>query len=235
MIYKYFISESTDPYYNLALEQLLFGYCNDDTVVLYLWQNENTIVVGKNQDVLSECRAAEFIEAGGRIARRRSGGGAVYHDMGNQNFSVICQNGCLSEREYIGIIISALEKLGIRAEFNGKNDVIAEGKKVSGSAFYNDGHIFCAHGTVLVCTDINKMMKYLTPDSEKLKRNRVKSVRARVMNLSELNPNITADMVRAAMMEAVSAIPLGTDISEENILRLAKRYADQKQIYGGIL
>lgn len=233
MIYKYFISERTDPYYNLALEQLLFRYCNDNTAVLYLWQNDNTIVVGKNQDIPSECRAAEFTAAGGRIARRRSGGGAVYHDLGNQNFSVICQNGCLSEVEYIGIIIGALEKLGITAEFNGKNDVIAGDKKVSGSAFYDDGHIFCGHGTVLICTDINKMMKYLTPNSEKLKRNGVKSVGARVINLSELNPNVTADMVRTAMIESVSAVPLEIDISEEDILRLTEIYADPIQIYGG--
>lgn len=235
MTSKYIISEKTDPYYNLALEELLSGYCSDDTAVLYLWQNDNTIVVGKNQDVMTECRAERFMAEGGRIARRRSGGGAVYHDMGNQNLSFICKRGAVSEREYTGIITAALSSIGIAAAFNGKNDIIAGGQKVSGSAFYNDGHIFCGHSTILVSSDIGRMTEYLTPDSDKMRRNGVRSVRSRVADLSELLSGITVDMVRKALIEAVSATPLEAHIPEEIIWNTAEKYADPEFIYGGVL
>ena len=91
MKFKYVISETNDPFKNLALEHVLFGAVGSGRVILYLWQNDNTIVIGKNQNINSECRVEEFEKAGGIIARRLSGGGAVYHDLGNLNFSFICR------------------------------------------------------------------------------------------------------------------------------------------------
>ena len=87
---EYLISACTDPYRNLALEQWLMGCADEETAILFLWQNDQTIVVGRNQAVDRECRVEEFVHSGGKLARRRSGGGTVFHDLGNQNYSLIC-------------------------------------------------------------------------------------------------------------------------------------------------
>ena len=208
MRYRYICSESTDPYENLALEQCLFRQAAEGTAILYLWQNDHTIVVGRNQDVYAECRAEEFIRSGGRIARRRSGGGAVYHDLGNLNFSLIGRKTDLAPDACRNLVMAALKQFGAEAEFNGRNDLVVNGRKCSGNACYEKGGVLCQHGTVLVCSDIGKMARYLTPDEGKLARNRVKSVSARVGNLSELLPEVTVEKVRDALIGAAGALPL---------------------------
>ena len=233
MKYKYFISGVTDPYFNLAAEQCLFDYVNEDTAVLYLWQNDNTIVIGKNQDIYSECRAAEFTDSGGKIARRMSGGGAVYHDLGNLNFSVIAERSKDDQDEYINVILSMAERFGIKAEFSGRNDVVCNGRKFSGNAVYDSGEKVCRHGTVLVNTDIEKMTYYLTPDSEKLKRHAVESVRSRVMNITEIDPEATVEAVRNSFIAVADAEPLHIVLPDEKLKEYAGFFGSEKWIYGG--
>lgn len=235
MIYKYLISDSTDPYHNLALEQLLFDHCEHDSVILYLWQNNNTIVIGKNQEPYNECRVDEFLRDNGRIARRRSGGGAVFHDLGNLNFSIICHNDCADKADYRDIIIGALKSLDVTAEYNGRNDIMTDNGKFSGNANYSDGKILCQHGTVLIASDIGKMTRYLTPDEKKLERNAVKSVSARVTNLSEIYPHISVDCVRQAMIAYTGAVKLEADISSDKLSALTEHYSSHDWIYGGAL
>lgn len=235
MIFKYYISKAVDPYYNLAIEQLLFKYCGSNTAVLYLWQNDNTIVIGKHQHAESECKVAEFTAQGGKIARRRSGGGAVFHDLGNQNFSILSKDENLTENDYTDIIIGTLKNIGIPSEFNGRNDITVRGKKVNGNAFYDDRNIICRHGTFLVNTDIEKMVRYLTPGREKLTRNAVKSISARVANLTEFCPEIIVENVREAMIRFTEAVLLKIDFTKNDILLLADKYSDTSYIYGGVL
>lgn len=233
MKYKYFITSGTDPYANLAAERCLFEFANENTAILYLWQNDNTIVIGKNQDVYSECRADEFKAQGGRIVRRMSGGGAVYHDLGNLNFSIITVKLNDSEQKYLDLILRMAENLGIRAEFGGRNDVVCNGRKFSGSAVYDDGEKICRHGTVLVNTDIEKMTYYLTPEREKLNRHGVESVRSRVMNLSEVNPEITVDAVKKSFIEATGAEMLDTEPDALSVKKYTELFGSEKWIYGG--
>lgn len=233
MKYKYYFSNGFDPYENLAVESSLFEFADENMAILYLWQNDNTIVIGKNQDVYSECRADEFKAQGGRIVRRMSGGGAVYHDLGNLNFSIITVKSNDSEQAYLDIILRMAENLGIKAEFGGRNDVVFGGRKFSGSAVYDDGEKVCRHGTVLVNTDIEKMTYYLTPEREKLKRHGVESVRSRVMNLSEVNFEITVDMVKKSFIEAACAEPLNEKINKQMLKEYAELFASEKWIYGG--
>lgn len=205
MKYFYILSDSTDPYRNLAMERALFRYVDEETAILFLWQNDHTIVIGRNQDPYTECRVEEFLSSGGKIAKRSSGGGAVYHDLGNQNFSIIAKKNLIARDEYQHIVVNALKIFGLEVEFNGRNDFLIQGRKFSGNASYSDGGVLCQHGTILVHTDIDKMEYYLTPGAEKLDRNHVKSVKSRVINLRGILGNISVETVRHAIIETVRA------------------------------
>lgn len=233
MKYNYFISSSTDPYENLAVERCLFNYADRNTAILYLWQNDNTIVVGRNQEVYSECRADEFKVCGGQVARRMSGGGAVYHDLGNINFSIISMKVSDNVQMYLDVILRMAENLGIKSEFSGRNDIIYNGRKFSGSAVYDDGEKVCRHGTVLVCSIIDKMTYYLTPEREKLKRHNVESVRSRVINLNEIDSNITVEAVKSSFIETTGAKPLNEEINKSMLEKYTRLFNSEKWIYGG--
>lgn len=179
---------SFDPYHNLAVEEtLLRTSCGRR--ILYLWQNDRTVVIGRHQDAKAECDLEKMKEDGVLLSKRISGGGAVYHDMGNINFTFIAPRGLLSVDEDFEIISEAVRSFGIDTCRTGNNDlgIASTGAKFSGSAFYQSGPDEDSpcfhHGTILCSCDIEKMGKYLTPPAEKLERHGVQSVRARVANL----------------------------------------------------
>lgn len=234
MQFNYMISDSRNPYKNLAIEQCLFEYGKEERGILFLWQNENTIVIGKNQNVFSECKAEEFTASGGLIARRRSGGGAVYHDRENLNFSFICKSTEVKKDFYCKVIMDALKAFDLKIAFNGRNDLTIDGKKFSGNAAFEDGTISCQHGTILIATDIEKMAYYLTPDASKLERNHVKSVSSRVVNLCEINKKITVASMQDAIIKATNAKPLQFEIEKEKIERKKKFFSAKEWIYGGV-
>lgn len=232
MRYFYVMGNSTSPYINLAFERNLFTKAVGEDVILFLWQNDNTIVLGKNQDVYRECRIKEFINDKGALARRLSGGGAVYHDLGNLNFSLIGEKEIMKRHSGHQLIVSMLRKNGLEAEFNGRNDLMVKGRKVSGSASYVNGNKQCLHGTLLVHTDIGKMEHYLTPDKEKLLRNSVGSVGARVANLTDFSEEVTVGRLCETLIEMTGAYPLENGkipALEEDI----KKFSAKEWIYGG--
>lgn len=232
-MYKYICSENTSPYYNLALERSLFDFVDEDTVILYLWQNSHTIVIGKNQNAYAECKVDEFIGAGGTLARRPSGGGAVYHDLGNLNFSIICNESIAKEHTYQRIVKEALSYFGIVSEFNGRNDLTVDDKKFSGNAFYVKDDVLCQHGTILINSDFKELSKYLTPDISKLERNHVKSVESRVVNLSEISDKITVESMKEAMIKATNAVRLGKAPTESKVEEYKKIFENDEWILEG--
>ena len=145
-----------NPYYNLAVEEYLFK-TSDDSVIM-LWQNEPTVVIGKNQNAFAELNLDYVREKGINIARRITGGGAVYHDEGNVNFSFIAKNSETNEldfKSYTEPIIEALSKIGVKAMLSGRNDILVEDRKISGNAQYNaDGRVL-HHGTLLFSADFS--------------------------------------------------------------------------------
>lgn len=233
MKYKYYLSNSYNPYYNLAYENYLFDYVRDGEVILFLWQNENTIVLGKNQIIQNECNVDEFLEGNGNIARRMSGGGAVYHDLGNQNFSLISKSRDKDNVNFYEDISKALALLEIKTEFNGKNDILVNGKKFSGNAFYDNGMVYCQHGTLLVNSNIETMNFFLTPNKEKLERNGVKSVSSRVINLADISSDLSVDTVRKVIISATNAEPLELEIVEEELQKRINFFSNENWIYGG--
>ena len=232
-MYKYICSENTSPYYNLALERSLFDFVDEDTVILYLWQNSHTIVIGKNQNAYAECKVDEFIKDGGTLARRPSGGGAVYHDLGNLNFSIICNESIAKEHTYQRIVKEALGYFGIVSEFNGRNDLTVDDKKFSGNAFYVKDDVLCQHGTILINSDFKELSKYLTPDISKLERNHVKSVESRVVNLSEISDKITVESMKEAMIKATNAVRLEEEPTESKVEEYKKIFENDEWILEG--
>ncbi len=195
-----------NPYENLALEAALLEAVGEGECILYLWQNAKTVVIGRNQNAWKECRAAELEADGGRLARRLSGGGAVYHDLGNLNFTFLVKKKDYDLGRQLEVILRAARLLGIEAEKTGRNDVTAGGRKFSGNAFYTHGENAYHHGTILVDVDGEALSKYLTVSRKKLESKGVDSVRSRIVNLSELNPGVTVEEVRAAMKTAFGGV-----------------------------
>ena len=234
---KFYVSHTTDPYSNLATEKFLFDSVDEKTVILYLWQNENTVVIGKNQNAFSECRTELLKEEGGKLARRLSGGGAVFHDLGNLNFTFIASTENLDVRENIEVIKEACLRAGIETEISGRNDILADGKKFSGNAFYNSkGHSY-HHGTILINADMEKLGRYLTPPKAKLETKGIKSVRSRVVNLSELSRGLTTDIMKEHLISGaekvfgLTAEDFG-EISQESILPIVQYFSNTDFIYG---
>ncbi len=234
---QFYIGNSVDPYLNLAVEKFLFDTVDNETLVLYLWQNQNTVVIGKNQHAFSECRTELLKEEDGKLARRLSGGGAVFHDLGNLNFTFICATENLDVSKHMQVIMEACRLTGIETELSGRNDILADGKKFSGNAFYNSkGHSY-HHGTLLISADMEKLGRYLTPPKAKLETKGIKSVRSRVVNLSELCPGLTCEAMRSHLLSAAEKVyglmaeEFG-EISCEMIAPIADYFGDSRFIYG---
>ncbi len=209
-------SHSLDPYYNLALEHCLLESIAPGDAALYLWQNQNTVVIGRNQNAWRECRCELLEREGGRLARRRSGGGAVFHDVGNLNYTfAACAERYDLERQ-LGVIIAALDAAGIRAEFTGRNDIAVDGRKVSGNAFEHSRGRSLQHGTLLISVDMERLSRYLNPSPLKLRAKGVESVRARVMNLNEAAPDLTHDALRPLLRAAFERAYGGADRIDAN-------------------
>lgn len=198
---KIYISDINNPYYNVSLEYELMK--KSDDVSLFLWQNIPTVFVGRNQNIYENCDLTKMKELDVTPVRRLSGGGTVYQDMGNINYSFFSEVSELNEEKLQGILIKALEILGIKAEFSGRNDVLYDGKKISGQAYYEeDGHTML-HGTLLYNVDMEKLSKVLTPSKIKLEAKGIKSVKSRVINLKQDFPNLTIDEIKKAFINAM--------------------------------
>ena len=201
-----FSSCSFDPWFNLSLEEYFYNTIPDNTVILYLWQNRNTVVIGKSQNAWKECRVSVLEADGGKLARRPSGGGAVYHDDGNMCYTFIASSGLYNLERQLSVILEAVKAHGIDAEFTGRNDIVtSDGRKFSGNAFRFSGDKGLMHGTLLLDTNSEKMARYLQVSPAKMKAKGVNSVRSRVINLIELNKNITPLSVKSALKEAFRA------------------------------
>lgn len=204
MISKLLVYKATDfnPYFNLATEKALFESLPKDALILYLWQNENTVVIGKNQNPWAECNCELLKSEGGFVARRLSGGGAVFHDLGNLNFTFIASEENFDIKRNFEIIKTACNLCEIEAELSGRNDILVKGKKFSGNAFYHSAGKAYHHGTLLLNTNSEKLARYLTPNAEKLKAKGVKSVKSRTVNLCDIVPELTAEKMQNAIIEA---------------------------------
>lgn len=196
-------SRSFDPWHNLALEEALLADVTPNEVILYLWQNENTVVIGRNQNAWQECRWKELEADNGKLARRLSGGGAVYHDLGNLNFTFVMDKKLFDLHRQLEVILGAVKRLGVDAKFSGRNDLVAEdGRKFSGNAFHHTSDAAYHHGTLMLNVDFSKLSQYLQVSQDKMKSKGVTSVKARVVNLSELSDQAKLEPLMDALRES---------------------------------
>lgn len=198
----------TDPRINLAIEEYSLKYLDSNESYLLFYINEPSIIIGKNQNTIEEINTTYVEENHIHVVRRLSGGGAVYHDKGNLNFSFITKddgNSFHNFKKFTEPVVKALEKLGVKAEMSGRNDIIAsDGRKISGNAqFSTRGRMF-SHGTLLFDSEIDSVVSALKVKKDKIESKGIKSIRSRVANISEyLEEKITITQFRELLLRNI--------------------------------
>lgn len=238
----YIESYSHDPQWNLALEQYVFDEMDRSRSYVMLWQNHNTIVVGKNQNTVNEVNSDYVRRHGITVVRRLSGGGAVYHDLGNLNFTFITD---ADDSQRIDLhmfcipIVETLRSFDVTAQISGRNDITVDGKKFSGNSQYVREHRVMHHGTILFDSDLSVVSEALSVDRDKLTAKGIASVRSRVTNLRPYLPQGTSlDDFKRRLLEYLSVEspviphPLTAE-DEKRIAEIrAERYATWEWNYG---
>lgn len=199
------LTDSTNPYNNLAAEEYLTFTAQEGTVILYLWQNAHTIVIGRNQNPWRECNVEQIKQDDVYLARRMSGGGAVYHDLGNLNFTFIARDDLFDIGRQTDVILLACRLMGVNAVKNGRNDLTIDGRKFSGHAYFSSGGCNYHHGTVMMDVSSDDMTKYLRVSEAKLQSKGVASVRSRVANLKDYIDPEKGDLIEAMKQALVRA------------------------------
>lgn len=191
-----------DGWLNLARDGYFLENNKKGDVILYFYVNKNAVIIGRNQNAWKECSIANMDADGVQLVRRHSGGGAVFHDNGNLNFSFITDEKHYDLNRQMRVILNAVSKLDLKAELSGRNDITVDGKKFSGNAFSlakgNRSH----HGTILVNADLTKLSNYLCVSKEKMRSKGIDSVRARVCNICELSSGLTVEAMRRLVIES---------------------------------
>lgn len=250
MLLKVFTTEITDPFLNLATEEWLFRELENDSITLFLWRNAPCVVIGRGQNPWVECNIKQLTEDQIPLVRRTSGGGTVYHDLGNTNFSFMSVKPYFNKKTHIDMVLTALKRLGVEAFSSSRNDILIPHsdntpRKISGSAYKESKDRGLHHGTLLIHADLNRLNNYLNPIRKDLSAKGVPSVRSQVMNLHELNTTLSHDGFCDALIQSyMSHIGINnklTHLKKEDLLKNplildhAKRFQEWSWQYGKTL
>jgi len=202
---KVYLSDTFDPWFNLATEDWIFREMDPEQQVLFLWRNSETVVIGRFQNPWTECNTALMEKDGVKLARRQSGGGAVFHDLGNTNFTFMSSKKSYDKSINNKIITNALKAFDVDAYPSGRNDILIDdkegAKKISGSAFKEAKDRSFHHGTLLIDANLSKLGNYLNPHKKKLVSKGISSVRSRVADLVEHAPELNHDLLCAQIIK----------------------------------
>jgi len=237
---RYTETDCTNPFINLATEEYMTFRAAEGEVTMYLWQNANTVVIGKNQNPWRECRVESMKEGDCKLARRISGGGAVYHDLGNLNFTFIAREDEYDIPKQTEVILEAVRLLGINAEKTGRNDLTIDGMKFSGHAYYQSNGYCYHHGTIMFNVDPTPLGEYLNVSAAKLKSKGVKSVRSRITNLINHKPDVTLEELKQALYDAfakvyggeVERFDIPTAETDPELKALIDKYSSEEWRFG---
>ena len=235
---QFVVSNQTNPYLNIAVENYLVE-CSE-VVTMYLWRNHRTVVIGQNQNPYSEVNLEALEADGGYLMRRRTGGGAVYHDDGNLNFSFVVPKAMYDQTRQFRVIQRAVADFGIVAELSGRNDILTGGRKFSGNAFSKGRRNDLHHGTILIRGNMADLQRYLKPKPAKLLKHGVSSVQSRVVNLADLNPDITPESIAPRLRAAFEAEYSGCSevvdysalVCKPEVQALCSEFASDEWLYG---
>ena len=201
-----YVSTSHDGWRNLAVDEYFLDHVKPDDAMLYFYINANAVIIGRSQNPWAECNLQKMDADRVQLVRRITGGGAVYHDCGNLNFSFIMGENRYDLNKQMNLILNAVRAMGIPCEFSGRNDLLADGKKFSGNAFCTRGAVRQHHGTLLLNADLSKLQNYLNVDPRKLQSKGTKSVRSRVCNLNQFVPEIDCAIMLEKLKNAYREI-----------------------------
>lgn len=225
-------NDSTDPHFNMAFDQFCLEQLDMEEPVFYLWRNRPSVIIGLNQNAFGEVNLSYLESHGISLARRVTGGGAVYHDLQNLNYSIVGRSSDL-EKDYPGymnMIIEALRQMGVKAELSGRNDIMVGGRKVSGYAKRVWKDRLMVHGTLMWDVDIESLTNALATPGSKLESKGIASVRSRVANLKDELPGYNSIEEFKAALEArlSNGYEDGElELSEEQLAAIRKE-ADEK-------
>lgn len=235
---RYLINNSTDPYFNLAFDEYCLENIHSEEPYFFLWRNRPAVIIGLNQNAYGEVNL-EYLNANGiTLARRVTGGGAVYHDLQNMNYTIIGRNPSPQP------MVDALRQLGVPAELTGRNDIFVEGRKVSGYARRVAGNQEIIHGTLMYDVDLDTLQHVLDTPASKMKAKGISSVRSHVANLKEYLPQFKSlDELQAKLSEILSGgdgtllvqgsgYPSQDEINAEVGRIAAEKFATWEFIYG---
>ena len=221
--------KTTDPAFNLAAEEYIFEDLPKDRTYFMLWQNDNAIIIGKYQNTIFEINEKAVKENGIKVVRRLSGGGAVYHDLGNINFTFIADAADMDKINFSFFcepIVRCLDGIGIKAEINGRNDITIDGRKFSGNSQYIKAGRVMHHGTIMFSSNLDMVNKVLTVDDGKLESKGIKSVRSRVTNISEyLNLPISIEQFKEILIREITK-----DLDSEEYIFNEKEIAEIEKL-----
>ena len=229
---RYIKNPENDPYYNMAFDEYCLESLPIDEPVFFLWRNRPAVIVGFNQEVNTEVNL-DYLKANGiDLVRRVTGGGAVYHDLGNLNYTIVGRSENLERDypEYAGILMKALQSLGVPATLSGRNDILVEGKKVSGFAKRVCKNRLMVHGTLMYKVDVDVLTHVLHPSATKLQSKGVSSVRSRVANLCDYLPEITDIQIFSQRLEEILSCHYADaeyKLSEQDLANI-RRLRDEK-------
>ncbi len=219
---KYLINNSTDPYFNLAFDEYCLENIPSEEPYFFLWRNRPAVIIGLNQNAYSEVNLDYLNSHGITLARRVTGGGAVYHDLQNMNYTIIGRNPSPQP------MVDALRSLGVPAELTGRNDIFVEGRKVSGYARRVSHDQEIIHGTLMYNVDLDTLTHVLDTQGSKMQAKGISSVKSRVANLKEYLPQFKSlDELQAALQEILSAGDGQMPLSAEQVAEV-RRQADEK-------
>ncbi len=232
----YYETNGFNPHYNLAVESALLEDARNGVLTVYLWRNDNTVVIGRHQNAYLDVNVKKLYEEGGTLARRPTGGGAVFHDKGNLNFSFITGLESYDVNDNNDVILRAVRKFGQDAEVTGRNDIVTGGRKFSGNAYLKTNTGALHHGTILISADTSKMSGFLNVPPDKLEGKGVSSVRSRVVNLAELDENIDVFKVKEAILavleEKYGKIYPIKEPDKKKVEAYYKKYSDREYLFG---
>ncbi|MBN1525852.1 MAG: lipoate--protein ligase [Spirochaetales bacterium] len=234
----HYISPSPAPPANLALEEYLVATLPFNTNAIIFYRNNSSVIIGKHQNPWKECNVITARKKNIGIYRRISGGGTVYHDEGNLNYSFIMNKESYCQNSIYDIIINALSELGIPAERKNKSDIFMDNNKISGNSFYFSKERVLHHGTLLVSADLSMIRGLLTPDNTHYETKAVCSLPSPVKNISDTHPDITMDIIQQHIIAASIHTLSGTrenficpDSSDPQYSDLVEKHASREWIF----